>query len=248
MAGQRAAIITASGRGIGAACARELNRRGFSVVLMSLSDSAETLADELGGDGMRGSVLEKSDLQALIALCLRRHGRVDAVVNSTANPIWSATPDSSLYELAANSHLLDIPDEDWHSMLDVILLSVIRMARLVTPIMRQSGGGSIINVSGLGAAAPCSAYPFGATMRKALTGFVKLYAQRYGPNGIRMNNVLPGFLENHNWSESLIHTIPLQRPGTLEEVATLIGFLADESGRYMTGQDLLVDGGVVRDL
>ena len=212
MAGQRIAIITASGRGIGAACARELHRRGFSVVLMSPSNSAERLADELGGEAMRGSVLEKEDLQALIELCLSRHGRVDAVVNSTANPTWSATPDSSLYELTADSHLLDIPDEDWHSMLDVILLSVIRMARLVTPVMRKNGGGSIVNVSGLGAAAPCSAYPFGATMRKALTGFVKLYAQRYGPDGIRMNNVLPGFLENHNWSELLVHSIPLQRP------------------------------------
>jgi NAD(P)-dependent dehydrogenase (short-subunit alcohol dehydrogenase family) len=132
-------------------------------------------------------------------------------------------------------------------MLDVILLSVIRMARLVTPIIRDSGGGSIVNISGLGAAAPCSAYPFGATMRRALTGFAKLYAQRYGPDGIRMNNVLPGFLENHHWSESLVRSIPLQRPGTLEEVAALVGFLADDSGRYMTGRDLLIDGGVVRD-
>jgi NAD(P)-dependent dehydrogenase (short-subunit alcohol dehydrogenase family) len=247
MAGQRVAIITASGRGIGAACAREMNRRGFSLVLMSPSDSAERLAGELGGEAMRGSVLDNDDLQALVELCSRRYGRIDAVINSTANPTWSATPRSSLYELTADSHLLDIPDEDWHAMLDVVLLSVIRMARLVTPIIRDSGGGSIVNISGLGAAAPCSAYPFGATMRRALTGFAKLYAQRYGPHGIRMNNVLPGFLENHHWSESLLRSIPLQRPGTLEEVAALVGFLGDDSGRYMTGRDLLIDGGVVRD-
>ena len=99
------------------------------------------------------------------------------------------------------------------------------MARLVTPHMQARGGGAIVNISGMGAAVPCIAYPFGATMRRALTGFTKLYAARYGRDGIRMNNILPGFIDNNEWSPVLLGNIPMTRPGTLAEVAGTMPFL-----------------------
>lgn len=248
MTGKPVAIVTAAGKGIGAACARELARRGYDLVLMSISGGAVRLAEELGCVGLQGSVLRNEDLEVVTAAALSRHGRIDAVINNTVSPSWSTTPQVSPYELAPDGHLLDIPDAAWHEMLDALILTTVRMARLVTPHMQRQGGGAIVNVSGMGAAVPCIAYPFGATMRRALTGFTKLYAARYGRDGIRMNNILPGFIENNDWSSALIGSVPMARPGTLAEVAAAIAFLAGGESGYVTGQDILVDGGVVRGL
>jgi NAD(P)-dependent dehydrogenase (short-subunit alcohol dehydrogenase family) len=242
------AIVTAAGKGIGAACARELARRGFSLSLMSLSGGAVKVAAELGCHGMTGSVLSQDDLGALVEATLSRHGRIDAVITNTVSPSWSTTPQVSPYEISPDGHLLDIPDEEWHAMLDGLLLTVVRMARLVTPQMQRQGSGAIVNVSGMGAAVPCIAYPFGATFRRALTGFTKLYAARYGRDGIRMNNILPGFIDNNEWSPALVQNIPMARPGTLDEVASAAVFLAGKESAYVTGQDILVDGGIVRGL
>jgi NAD(P)-dependent dehydrogenase (short-subunit alcohol dehydrogenase family) len=215
---------------------------------MSNSGGAVRVAQELGCVALTGSVLCQTDLEALVALALSRHGRIDAVVTNTISPSWSTTPQVSPYELAPDGHLLDIPDAAWHEMLDGLLLPVVRIARLVTPHMQKAGGGVFLNISGMGAAVPCIAYPFGATMRRALTGFTKLYATRYGRDGIRMNNILPGFIDNYEWSPALTSNIPLARSGTLEEVAKAAAFLLDKDSAYVTGQDILVDGGVVRGL
>ncbi|MGF7160093.1 NAD(P)-dependent dehydrogenase (short-subunit alcohol dehydrogenase family) [Rhodoligotrophos appendicifer] len=246
MGDRRVAVLTGAGRGIGAACAREMARRGFSVVLMSLSGSAAAVAAELDGHAVTGSVEKTEDLAALVDLAMTQHGRIDAVVNSTGNPTWSTSPERSSYELSPDGYLLEIPDEDWHAMMDLQFLPVVRMARIVTPHMQAAGGGSIVNISSAFAVAPCVAYPFGATVRRSLTGFAKLYASRYGRDGIRMTNVMPGFLDNHSWPAELVGNIPLQRAGTLEEVARTVGFLADSDSSYITGQDIMVDGGTVR--
>ncbi len=242
------AIVTAAGKGIGAACARELAARGYRLVLMSVSGGALKVAQELGCLGLAGSVLEPNDLAATVEMALSRHGRIDAVINSTLSPSWSTVPQTSPYELSPDGHLLDIPDADWHAMLDGLLLSAVRMARLVTPHMQRQRSGAIVNVSGMGAMVPCLAYPFGATIRRALTGFTKLYSARYGRDGIRMNNILPGFIDNNDWSTELTGNIPLARAGTLEEVAKAVAFLAGPDSSYLTGQDVLLDGGAVRGL
>lgn len=248
MADAPVAIVTAAGKGIGAACARELAGRGYRLVLMSISGAAAKLAEELGCQGLTGSVLNQADLAAVVEAALSRHGRIDAVINNTISPSWGTTPEASPYELSPEGHLLDIPDEAWHGMLDGLLLTAVRMARLVTPVMQRQGSGAILNVSGMGAAVPCVAYPFGATIRRALTGFTKLYAARYGREGIRMNNILPGFIDNNEWAPALVGSIPLARPGTLAEVAKAAAFLVGPDSGYVTGQDILVDGGVVRGL
>lgn len=232
MSEKKVAIITAAGRGMGAAIARELAAGGYALSLLTVSGAAVDLADELGGIGMRGSVSEPDDLAALVQHTIDAFGRVDAVVNNTGHP--------------ANGRLLDIPDEDWHAGLDLTVLNVVRMARLVAPIMQAGGGGSIVNISTFAAYEPDPAFPVSASLRAALGSFVKLFADAYAADGIRMNNVLPGFIDSYPIEEETVAKIPMGRPGTVVEIAKTVAFLLSSDAGYITGQNIRVDGGITR--
>jgi NAD(P)-dependent dehydrogenase (short-subunit alcohol dehydrogenase family) len=227
MTSERAAIVTAAGGGIGAAVARELAAAGFRLALMSRSQAVDTLATELDGVAVRGSVTEAVDLERLVRACLDRHGRIDAVVNHTGHPPKGA--------------LLEIPDRDWHAGLDMLLLNVVRMCRLVTPVME-----ALVNVSTFATFEPEPAYPVSASLRAALAGFTKLYADQYARAGIRMNNVLPGFIDSLPHTEQNRLRVPSQRIGTTQELARTIAFLLSDGAGYITGQNIRVDGGLTR--
>lgn len=229
---EKVAIVTAAGRGMGAACARELAARGYRVALMSVSQRSKQLAAELDGVGLQGSVTETADLQALVDAAMGAYSRIDAVVNNTGHP--------------AKGDLLAISDEEWHAGLDLLLLNVIRMARLVTPIMQQQSGGALVNISTFAAFEPSAAFPVSATVRAALGSFTKLYADRYAADNIRMNNVLPGFIESYPIDDETQSQIPMGRSGTVEEVATAVAFLLSDEAGYITGQNIRVDGGITR--
>ena len=173
----RVAIVTAAGRGMGAAIARELAADGYALALLSSSGAAEKLAEELGGIGLTGSVTEPAVLERLVETTMERHGRIDAVVNNTGH--------------VPKGDLLDHDDAAWHASLDMTLLNVVRMARLVTPVMRAQGGGAIVNVSTFSAFEPSLDYPVSSTLRAGLGSFTKLYADRYAADNIRMNSILP---------------------------------------------------------
>ncbi len=229
---QKVAIVTGGGRGMGAAIARELHGRGYALALMSPSESAEQLAAELGGLAVRGSAAEAADLEALVQRTLETHGRVDAVVNHTGHP--------------PKGDLLDISDEDWHLGLDLLLLSVVRMARLVTPAMERQGGGAIVNITTFSAFEPALTFPVSSTIRAGLASFTKLYADRYAPAGIRMNCILPGFIDSLNHAPETASRVPLGRVGTVREIAETAAFLLSDGAGYITGQNIRVDGGVTR--
>jgi NAD(P)-dependent dehydrogenase (short-subunit alcohol dehydrogenase family) len=228
----KVAIVTAAGKGMGAACARELATRGYSLALMSRSDDATKLARNLGGVGLEGSVTQEADLRTLVDKTLDAYGRVDAVVNSTGHP--------------PTGDILDITDEEWHAGLDLVVLNVVRMARLVTPVMLRQEGGTMVNISTFSAFEPSSTFPISSSLRSALAGFTKLYADSYAAEGIRMNNVLPGFVESFEVDEQTRASIPMQRPGTVEEIAKCVAFLVSPDASYITGQNLRVDGGLTR--
>ena len=232
MAKSKAAIITAAGKGIGAACARELAGRGFKVALLSPSGAAEKLAEELGGIGLTGSVTKPADLDRLVNTCVESYGRIDAVVNNTGH--------------AAKGPLLELTDDDWHEGLNLLLLNVIRMARLVTPIMIRQGGGAIVNISTFAAVEPAEAFPISATLRAALSAFSKVFAGRYAADGIRMNNVLPGFVDSFPTDEAILQTIPTGRYAKVGEIASMVGYLSSDDAAYITGQNIRVDGGLTR--
>jgi NAD(P)-dependent dehydrogenase (short-subunit alcohol dehydrogenase family) len=229
---RKTAIVTAAGSGIGAACARELAGRGYAVALMSPSGKAEDLAKELGGLGLTGSVTEVADLEALVGETLDTYGRIDGVVNSTGHP--------------PSGEILDLTDGQWHETLDLVVLNVVRMARLVTPVMLRQGGGAIVNVSTFSAFEPSPAFPLSSSLRAALAGFTKLYADRYAAEGVRMNNILPGFVESFEIDDETRRSIPMQRRGSVAEIAKTAAFLLSSDAGYVTGQNIRVDGGLTR--
>ena len=232
MKSERVAIVTAAGRGMGAAIARELAAQGYMLALLSSSGAAETLADELGGLGLTGSVTEPADLERLVNATLERHARIDAVVNNTGH--------------VAKGDLLDLDDAAWHASLDMALLNVVRMARLVTPVMRAQGGGAIVNISTFSAFEPSLDYPVSSTLRAGLGSFTKLYAERYAADHIRMNNILPGFIDSLPHGEDKSAKVPMRRIGTMAEIAKTAAFLLGDGAGYITGQNLRVDGGLTR--
>jgi NAD(P)-dependent dehydrogenase (short-subunit alcohol dehydrogenase family) len=228
----KVAVVTAAGSGMGAACARDLARRGYRVALMSPSGSAGDLAEELGGFGLAGSVTEVGDLESLVGETLDRYGRIDGVVNSTGHP--------------PSGDILELTDDEWHVALDLVVLNVVRIARLVTPTMVRQGGGAIVSISTFSAFEPSPEFPLSSSLRAALAGFTKLYSDRYAAEGVRMNNILPGYIESFEIDEETRKSIPMQRQGSVAEIAKTAAFLLSEDSGYITGQNIRVDGGVTR--
>lgn len=224
-------LVTGGGRGIGAAVAREMHARGYALVLMSPSERCEALATELGGVAHRGVTHSADDLKAVVDLALSTHGRIDAVLNHTGHP--------------PKGDLLAIPDDDWDLAHDLIVKSVLRMSRLVTPVMEAQGAGSIVNVTTYAALEPSLWFPASCVYRAGVQAFTRLYADRYGPKGIRMNCLAPGFTDSLDVGK-YGELAALKRIARVEEQARAAAFLLTDDASYVTGQTLIVDGGVTR--
>jgi len=232
MADDKVALITAGGSGMGADAARRLAGDGYSVAILSSSGKGEALAGELGGIGVTGSNRSVADLQRLVDLAMARWGRVDVLVNSAGH--------------GPKGPVLEISDEDWHLGMEIYLLNVIRPARMVTPIMERQGGGAIINISTFAVFEPDPLFPTSGVFRAGLAAFTKLFADRYAGSNIRMNNVLPGFIDSLPETGERRERVPMGRYGRADEISSLIAFLASEGGGYVTGQNIRVDGGLTR--
>jgi NAD(P)-dependent dehydrogenase (short-subunit alcohol dehydrogenase family) len=229
---QKVALVTAGGSGMGADAASRLASDGFKVAILSSSGKGEALAESLDGFGVTGSNQSLDDLKGLVDGAMERWGRIDVLVNSAGH--------------GPKGPVLELTDEDWHKGLDVYLLNVIRPTRLVTPLMQAQGGGSIINISTFAVFEPDPLFPTSGVFRAGLASFTKLFADKYAGDNIRMNNVLPGFIDSLPETDERRARIPLGRYGRAGEVSSLVSWLASEDGGYMTGQNLRIDGGLTR--
>ncbi len=229
---EKVALVTAGGSGMGADAARKLAREGFQVGILSSSGKGEALGQELGGFGVTGSNLDTEAISALINGAMDRWGRIDVLVNSASH--------------GPKGPVLEISDEDWHSGMEVYLMNVIRPTRMVTPVMQKQKGGAIVNISTFAAFEPDPLFPTSGVFRASLAAFTKLFSDQYAEDNIRMNNVLPGFIDSLPETEDRKARIPLGRYGYAAEVSSLIAWLASENGSYMTGQNLRIDGGLTR--
>lgn len=230
----KVAVVVGGGSGMGAAAARRLARDGFMIGILSSSGKGEALGEELGGIGVTGSNQSSEDLARLVNAVLDRWGRIDVLVNSAGH--------------GPKGPVLDLTDEHWHTGLDVYLLNVIRAARVVTPAMVRQKSGVIINISSAWAIEPSAMFPTSAVFRSGLAAFTKLFSDQYAASNVRMNNVLPGWIDSLPATEDRRLSVPMQRYGSSDEIAATIAFLASEGAAYISGQSIRVDGGLMRSL
>jgi len=228
----KVAIVTAGGSGMGAAAALRLARDGYKIAVLSSSGKGEALAKELGGIGVTGSNRSSDDLGRLVDQVMAAWGRIDVLVNSAGH--------------GPRDQILKLTDEQWHTGLDTYLLNVIRPTRLVAPVMVAQKGGAIVNISTAWAFEPSPMFPTSAVFRAGLAAFTKIFADQYAADNVRMNNVLPGWIDSLPATEERRQSVPMQRYGTAEEIAATVSFLASAGAAYITGQNLRVDGGITR--
>ncbi|MCW2248475.1 NAD(P)-dependent dehydrogenase (short-subunit alcohol dehydrogenase family) [Azospirillum fermentarium] len=230
--GEKVAVLTAAGSGMGAQAARRLAADGFKVAVLSSSGKGKALAEGLGGIGVTGSNQSNDDLKRLVDETVERWGRIDALVNSAGH--------------GPRGPLLDLTDEEWHRGFEVYFLNVVRAVRLVAPVMVAQKGGAIVNISTAWVAEPSPMFPTSAVARAGLAAYTKLFADQYAADNVRMNNVLPGWIDSLPATEERRQTVPMGRYGTSDEIAATIAFLASPGAAYITGQSIRVDGGLMR--
>ena len=226
------AMVIGGGSGMGAAAAKRLAQDGYGVAILSSSGKGEALAAELGGVGVTGSNQSHDDIQRLVDATLARWGRIDVLVNSAGH--------------GPRAPILEITDEQWHKGLDIYLMNVIRATRLVAPVMVGQKAGAIVNISTAWAFEPSPMFPTSAVFRAGLAAYTKLFADTYAADNVRMNNILPGWIDSLPKTEERRENVPMKRYGTMAEIAATVAFLASDGAGYITGQNIRVDGGIMR--
>ena len=229
---KKVAAFIASGTGMGADAAKHLSLKGYNIAIMSSSGKGEILANSLGGYGFTGSNLISSDINIFLNETIHNFGKIDVLVNSAGH--------------GPKGDILEIKDEDWIKGMEVYFLNIVRSSRIVTPMMQKQKNGSIINISTFAIFEPESHFPTSGVFRSGLAAFTKIYSDKYAKDNIRMNNILPGFIESLPMKNEFLKRIPLGRYGKVSEISAVVEMLASDGGAYITGQNIRVDGGITR--
>ena len=229
---KKVAVLIAAGSGMGADAAKCLAEDGFKIAIMSSSGKGKRLAKKLGGIGFTGSNLDPKTIEKFINLVFKTWGRIDVLVNSAGH--------------GPKGNILEITDEEWFKGVETYFLNVVRAIRIVTPIMKKQKNGSIINISTYAVFEPEKSFPTSGVIRASLSSFVKLYSDEYARFNIRINNILPGFINSLKTKKEFLKRIPMKRVGKVQEISAIVKLLSSKGGAYITGQNIRVDGGITR--
>ena len=248
----KVAMVAASSKGIGLAVARELAAEGCRVSLCSRDES--NLNDALGRiDGAVGTVCDVSrleDIESWFEQTKERIGQPEILVTNTGGP-----PAGNWTEMT---------DAQWQDGFDSTLMNIVRLSRLVSPGMREGGWGRIVHITSLVAKQPYDILPISSTLRAGISALTRLQADELARDGVTVNSVLPG----HTLTDRQLHLaevraeqygitpeqalkrqaeeVPVGRLADAGEIASAVAFLCSEKAAYITGVNLLVDGGLVR--
>jgi 3-oxoacyl-[acyl-carrier protein] reductase len=231
----RLALVTGASRGIGRAIAGELARAGASVVVgyRSGQDEAEVLAAEIGGRAVQADVSSPDDARRLV----EEAGDVDVLVNNAG--------------LTRDGLLARMSDDDWRTVIETNLSSVFYTCRAVTRPMMKKRSGVIVNVSSIVGVHGNWGQTNYAASKAGIIGFTKSLARELGSRGIRANVVAPGYVKTQltevlpdEATAAMVGQTPLGRVAEPEEIAGAVRFLASDEASFITGDVLLVDGGL----
>jgi 3-oxoacyl-[acyl-carrier protein] reductase len=229
------ALVTGASRGIGRAIAEELARAGAEVVVgyRSGKDDAEQLAARIGGRAVQADVSSADDAKRLV----EEAGDVDVLVNNAG--------------LTRDGLLARMSDDDWRTVIDTNLSSVFYTCRAVTRPMMKKRGGSIVNISSVVGVHGNWGQTNYAASKAGIIGFTKSIARELGSRGVRANVVAPGYVKTQltdvlpeEATEAMVEATPLGRVAEAHEIAGAVRFLASDEASFITGEVLLVDGGL----
>jgi 3-oxoacyl-[acyl-carrier protein] reductase len=229
------ALVTGASRGIGRAVAQELARAGASVVVgyRSGKDEAEELASEIGGRAVQADVSSADEAKRLV----EEAGDVDVLVNNAG--------------LTRDGLLARMPDDDWRTVIETNLSSVFYTCRAVTRPMMKKRGGSIVNISSIVGVHGNWGQTNYAASKAGIIGFTKSIARELGSRNVRANVVAPGYVKTaltdvlpDEATAAMVSQTPLGRVAEPEEIAGAVRFLASDQASFITGEVLLVDGGL----
>ena len=251
------AMVSGASKGIGRAVAEKLAAEGARLSLCARSvDALQALARELEGKhgvevlAVGGDLNRAEDIQGWTRATVERFGGVDILVNNAG--------------AAQGGPFLSLPDEAWLDSWHLKLFGYIRVAREVFPHLVKRGGGRIVNVIGIAGVQPMENYMIGGAANAALLNFTKALADEGAPYGILVTGVNPGPIRTERWDgmiakwgaakgiapadaeRDILKSVPLRRPGTSDEVANVVVFLASELSTYVTGTTIPIDGGMTR--
>lgn len=255
----KVAIVAAASQGLGHAVATELAREGARVAICArnakrLEESAARIQKETGQavDAHALDVTDHTAAQKFVAAVEAKHGRVDICVTNSGGP--------------PAKKFLDLSIEDWRAAVDQMLMSTVYFAREVLPIMQKNKWGRLITITSISVKQPVDGLMLSNSVRAAVAGLARTLANEFGPDGITVNNVCPGYTTTERlndlgdtlgkaagssreaifaqWSQQ----IPLRRLARPEEFAALVTFLASERASYITGTSIPVDGGWIKSL
>ena len=242
----KVAIISGASGGMGAEEARLFAREGAKVVIADVIDNdGEAVAREIedtGGEAtyIHTDVTSAESWEAMVSATLDKYGKVDILVNNAG--------------ISSGSHEDPLDIDGWTRIMDVNSTGVYLGTRAVIPTMQQAGAGSIVNISSImGFVGGEGGHPAYHASKGAVRIFTKATAVRYGPDGIRANSVHPGFMPPMRSSsfrsdgqlEDLVRLTPLRRTGETIEVANGVLFLASDEASFVTGTELVIDGGFI---